>query len=89
MPNIKPISELRNYSSVLEEVLPGSPVFLTRNGHGEFAVISIQDHEENETTKAALKFMCEMNKGIESGERDGWLTSEEIKDKLSARRRNG
>ena len=69
--HIKPISELRNYSSVLEEVLAGPPVFLKGNGHGEFAVISIQDHEENDTAKAALKFMCEMNRGIESGEREG------------------
>ena len=89
MTKIKPISELRNYSSLLEEVAPGAPVFLTRNGHGEYVVISIEDQEENEKTKAALKFMCEMNKGIESGEKEGWLTSEEVRAVLSARRKNG
>jgi len=88
MPNIKPISDLRNYASILDEVAPGSPVFLTRNGHGEYAVISIKDQEEYEKTKAALKFMCEMNKGIESGEKEGWLTSDEIRAKLKARREN-
>ena len=89
MPNIKPISDLRNYSSILDEVVPGSPVFLTRNGHGEYAVISIEDQEEYEKTKAALKFMCEMNKGIEAGEKEGWLTSDQVRAALDARRTNG
>ncbi len=89
MPNIKPISELRNYASILDEVGPGSPVFLTRNGHGEYAVISSEDQEEDEKTKAALKFMCEMNKGIESGEKEGWLSSDQIRTRLKARRENG
>ena len=32
MPNIKPISDLRNYNEVLRDVEEGSPVFLTKNG---------------------------------------------------------
>jgi len=35
MPNIKPISDLRNYTDVLREVDQTSLVYLTRNGHGE------------------------------------------------------
>ena len=35
MPNIKPISDLRNYTEVLKEVDTASRVYLTRNGHGE------------------------------------------------------
>ena len=31
MPNIKPISDLRNYSEVLRDVAIDSPVFLTKN----------------------------------------------------------
>ena len=34
MPNIKPISDLRNYTEVLHDVTVGSPVFLTKNGPG-------------------------------------------------------
>ena len=30
MPNIKPISDLRNYNEVLRDVEEGSPVFLTK-----------------------------------------------------------
>ena len=34
MPNIKPISDLRNYTDVLKEVDISSRVYLTRNGRG-------------------------------------------------------
>ena len=38
MPNIKPISDLRNYSEVLRDVTIDSPVFLTKNGRGRYAI---------------------------------------------------
>ncbi len=34
MPNIKPISDLRSYTAVLDELTQGSPVFLTKSGRG-------------------------------------------------------
>ena len=34
MPNIKPISDLRNYATVLETVQVGKPLYLTKNGRG-------------------------------------------------------
>ena len=86
MPNIRPISELRNYASLLEDVAPGDPVFLTRNGHGAYAIVSISDQEDYEKTKAALRFMCEMNRGIQSGERDGWLSAEELRAHFRGKR---
>ena len=86
MPNIMPVSELRNYSAVLEDVAPGEPVFLTRNGHGAYALIDIADQEEYDRTKAALQFMSEMNKGMIAGEEQGWLTAEQVRAKLKERR---
>ena len=46
MPMIAPVSELRNYGQVLEKVKPNAPVYLTKNGHGQFSVHSIEDDEE-------------------------------------------
>lgn len=43
MPNIKPVSDLRNYSEVLQDVVEGSPVFLTKNGRGKYAIVDIRD----------------------------------------------
>ncbi|MGM9938680.1 type II toxin-antitoxin system prevent-host-death family antitoxin [Catenibacterium mitsuokai] len=46
MPVIKPISDLRNYNQVLEKVSVGSPVYLTKNGHGCFTIMDINEQEE-------------------------------------------
>ena len=76
MPNIKPISDLRNYSEVLRDVAVGSPVFLTKNGRGRYAIVDIQDYEK---TQATLKLMGELVKGRKSGDTEGWLTPEEMR----------
>ena len=60
MPNIKPISDLRNYSDVLHDVAVGAPVFLTKNGHGRYAILDIQDFEK---TQAIIRLMNELAKG--------------------------
>lgn len=76
MPNIKPISDLRNYSEVLHDVAVGSPVFLTKNGRGRYAIVDIQDYEK---TQATLKLMGELAKGRRSGEAEGWLAPEDMR----------
>lgn len=80
MPNIKPISDLRNYTTVLQDVAVGSPVYLTKNGRGCYAIVDISEQEDYEKTKAALRLMCELEKGRKSGEENGWLTDEEVKE---------
>ncbi|MCI9514777.1 MAG: type II toxin-antitoxin system Phd/YefM family antitoxin [Oscillospiraceae bacterium] len=76
MPNIKPISDLRNYSEVLHDVAVGAPVFLTKNGRGRYAIMDIQDYER---TQATLRLMDELAKGRRSGELEGWLTAEDMR----------
>lgn len=76
MPNIRPISDLRNYSDVLKEVDVNAPVFLTKNGRGRYALIDIQDYEK---TKATLKLMTELAKGKKIGEEKGWLLSGDVR----------
>ena len=79
MPNIKPISDLRNYSEVLHDVAVGTPVFLTKNGRGKYAILDMQDYEK---TQATLKLLDELAKGRESGEKEGWLTLEAVEESL-------
>ena len=76
MPNIKPISDLRNYSEVLHDVAVGAPVFLTKNGWGRYAIVDMHDYEK---TQATLRLMNELAKGRKSGEEKGWLTPEEVR----------
>lgn len=42
---IKPASDLRNYNEVLTDVREGSPVFLTKNGRGCYAILDIRDFD--------------------------------------------
>lgn len=79
MPNIKPISDLRNYSEVLHDVAVGAPVFLTKNGRGRYAIIDMQDYEK---TQATIRLMNELAKGRKSGEEKGWLTLEAVEETL-------
>lgn len=46
MPNIKPISELRNYTNLLDLVEVGKPLYLTKNGHGCYTIMNMQEQEE-------------------------------------------
>ena len=69
MPNIKPVSDLRNYNEVLRDIAVGEPVFLTKNGRGRYAIVDITEYER---TKAVVKLMGELNKGETSAKANGW-----------------
>lgn len=78
MPNIKPVSDLRNYGEVLRDVAVGQPVFLTKNGHGRYAVIDMEEYREYEKMKAMNWLLGELDKGRLSGEQEGWRSAEEV-----------
>jgi prevent-host-death family protein len=75
MPNIKPVSDLRNYSEVLKDISVGSPVFLTKNGRGRYAIV---DMEEYEKMQATIRLMSELEKGKKSGREQGWVSNDNV-----------
>ncbi len=79
MPNIKPVSDLRNYTEVLRDIEVGEPVFLTKNGRGRYVIVDIQEYEKSQSI---LKLMSELAKGKKSGEEEGWLTVDEVETAL-------
>lgn len=79
MPNIKPVSDLRNYNEVLRDIEVGQPVFLTKNGRGRYAILDMREYEK---TQATLKLMAELAKGEKSGREQGWLTLDEVEANL-------
>ena len=92
MPNIKPISDLRNYASVLETVKVGQPLYLTKNGRGCYTVMNIDEQEEQQRKaekydqmQAQLRLMCELTEGRKSGEEEGWISSEDVRGHFAAR----
>ncbi len=86
MPTITPISDLRNYGNVLDKVSAGSPVYLTRNGHGAYSIRDIKDEENFQKAEAMIQLMCELNTGIRSAQEDGWVSEEELRNHLRDRR---
>jgi len=79
MPNIKPISDLRNYTEVLKETSEGAPVFLTKNGRGEYVILDMKDYDK---MKATLTLMSELEKGERSAREEGWLSADEVEKSL-------
>jgi len=79
MPDIKPISDLRNYNEVLRDITVGEPVFLTKNGRGKFVLIDINEYEK---LKASLKLMSQLAQGEKAGKEKGWMTVEEVEAEL-------
>ena len=81
MPNIKPVSDLRNYSEVLKDIKSGSPVYLTKNGRGRYVILDMDDYEKKE---ASIRLFTELEKGRVSGEVEGWSTLEEVKKEFNS-----
>lgn len=63
MPNIVPISDLRNYTEVLKKVDVDKPVYPTRNGRGSYVITKIDDYDHDKTVENLLK---EIQKGEKS-----------------------
>jgi len=85
MPNIKPVSDLSNYSEVLREVAVGQPVFLTRNGHGRYAVLDMEEYRQYEKLMAMQKLVAELEVGRRSGEEYGYISVEDVFHELETR----
>ena len=79
MPNIKPISDLRNYTEVLKEVKVNQPVYLTRNGRGAYAIV---DMDELDRLKATVRLLTKLEEGEQSTRENGWLTADEVETAL-------
>ena len=75
--SIKPVSDLRNYNEVLQDVADESPVFLTKNGRGSYAVITIKDYEKLTATKTLF---AELKKGEDSAKEKGWLSTKDVRE---------
>lgn len=77
MPNILPVSDLRNYNEVLKNCQVGEPVFLTKNGRGRFVILDIDDYERERAEKKLLMKLQEAEEAVKDGE--GWHSLDELK----------
>lgn len=82
MPTIMPLSDLRNYNTVLEHVTAERPVFLTKNGRGRYAVVDISAFER---LNAELKLVSALVEGESCAARDGWVSARDAKRRFGVR----
>jgi hypothetical protein len=82
MPNIKPISDLRNYTEVLKEVDLSSRVYLTRNGHGEYGILTMAEIDELDRLKAAYTLFSKLQKAEDRAAKEGWIDAHDLEKEL-------
>ncbi len=82
MPNIKPISELRNYTEVLKEVDTSHRVYLTRNGHGEYGILTMEEIDELDRYKEAYFLFLKLKQAENRADREGWISADDIEKDL-------
>jgi antitoxin Phd len=80
MPNIKPVSDLRNYNNVLRDCQNGEPVYLTKNGRGRYVLVDIKDYEKQQALIELLAKLSEAEAAIKTGAE--WLSSDDLKHSL-------
>ncbi len=82
MPIIKPISDLKNYTTIINQVSYGNRVYLTRNGHGQCAIIDMKELDELDEKMALLQLMTKLNESKESVKINGTVSADELEEEL-------
>jgi prevent-host-death family protein len=80
MPTILPISDLRNYTDVLNRVDVDKPVYLTRNGRGTYVISKLDDYDRDTT---AEQLVAEIRKGEESAKSGQTVSIEDVAKSLN------
>lgn len=76
MPNIKPVSDLRNYNEVLRSCQVGEPVFLTKNGRGRYVLLDIREYEKQ---KAVIKLLSKLSEAEDAVKTEEWKSLDDLK----------
>lgn len=78
MTNIIPIYDLRNYTEVLKDVDKNQCVYLTRNGHGAYTIMTMAEAEEYDRLKAIYGLMKELKSSEIRADKEGWVSEKEM-----------
>lgn len=78
MPTIKPISDLRNYNELLKEVDTKGTVYLTRNGVGSYAIMTVREADEYQRLKALHGLLSDLERSRKRADQEGWLSEKDL-----------
>ena len=81
MPVIRPSSDLRNKYNEISEICHRTkkPVYITKNGSGDLAVMSIELYE---LLAGRYELYSELKKGVDSIEKGNVFSEEDVYDEL-------
>ena len=82
MPNIKPVSALKNYTSIVNEVTYGNRVYFTKNGHGTCALVDMAELDELDKQKALLQLMTKLAEAKVSVREEGTISADDLEKEL-------
>ena len=82
MPVIKPVSELKNYTSIVNQVSYGNRIYLTKNGHGQYAIIDMKELDELDRQRTLLNLMGKLNDARDSVNEEGTVSADELEKEL-------
>ena len=86
MPQIRPISELRNTNEISELChLNSEPVFITKNGYGDLVIMSIENYERQQAMMLLYKKLGEAEANLADGGEllDGDEVFRELREKYA------
>lgn len=70
MPAIRPISDMRKYMDVLKEVDERDRVYLTRNGHGAYAIMTMKEADELDKLRSLVLLLIKLHEAKVMSEGD-------------------
>ena len=82
MPSIKPVSALKNYTSIVNEVAYGNRVYFTKNGHGTCALVDMTELDELDKQKGLLQLMTKLAKAKASVREEGTVSADDLEKEL-------
>lgn len=82
MPSIKPVSALKNYTNIVNEVSYGNRVYFTKNGHGQCALIDMAELDELDKQKALLQLMTKLAEAKLSIREEGTISADDLEKEL-------
>jgi len=81
MPQIRPITDLRNTNEISEICHKGNePIFITKNGYGDLVVMSIETYEKQMAIVDVYKKLAEAE--LQAADETSLLDGEEVFKKL-------
>ncbi len=66
----------------MKQVDASSRVYLTRNGHGEYGILTMSEIDELDRCRAAYTLFSKLKKAEERADKEGWLSADDLEKEL-------